>query len=434
MNQRSHPAAETPRSASGGTEDRLQDFLTVENIVLVLGVVGSLASIIALVQATRSVFKHNRWLAAFEMILFIVLSAGSAAAIYYWNNSRVAAEEARARSRITGLLHAAQTEIAGITRSLELGLETGKSGLASPIVPQPPEVYKTLLSSGDIYSALSPELQERLAQFIKTNNTYAEGFRIAAQQTNEPQLGTYHVMLHSYLIQDIFIGLELLFQSNKLSAEELSARQKAASEYEVQLLMLMPKGWEWVSPARKGVAGNLDDADRKAVYCIGQEFDSIIAIANAAPPLNDADQRKLDRADADFRDLGIPLRVSDVARRTKKDSEDYKSLLSLLEIGLFATHGQTAYAAFALGQMMLPALNDFERYRSDPEFHEKNFDRVMKGEVFEINSLIGVARLPGGLTKGWPQLFTYTYIGQGGTPDLIPEWRQRVRNYCVVTG
>ena len=410
----------------------LQEFLTVDNIVMVLGVIGSLASVVALVQGTRSAYKNNRWLAALEFGLFIVLCVGSAAALYHWNTNRVAAEEARASSRVTGLLHAAQTEIAGITRSAEQGLEIGKSGLLSPIMPHPPEVYNTLLTGGETYSFLSPGLQENLAQFIRMNNTYYEGFRLSIDQTKKPPLGTYHLILNSYLIQDIFLGLELLYQSKELPAEELSERQNAATNYEARLVMLMPKGWNWVSPVREGVAGKLDDTERKAAYCIGQEFNSIIALANAGSPLSDADQKRLDRADDYFQALGFPLKVSVVASRTKVGSDDYKTILNLIKSGLFAMHGRTAYDAYSLGQMMLPVLDDFERYRNDPEFHEKNHDRVINGEAIKINKLIGFANLPGDLTKGWVQLFTYTYIGQGGSPDLFPQWRQRARDYCGV--
>jgi hypothetical protein len=219
-----------------------RDFLTPDNIGIVCGLIGAIASIVALVQATRALFKSERRKAFIDIAIFIVLSTVSVGGFYYYWSARPVAEDLRLKGRMTGLLKAAHSELISSMLNLQISLPMEEADFASPAPPGLPRTLDKLISDGEVFALLSPGLQSELPRFTGSLEALTEGYKQGYGIDKHGQPGTLLLMWLNCYIQNVFINLELLFQTNQLLATELSWRQDAARSYEAMLLILRTKG------------------------------------------------------------------------------------------------------------------------------------------------------------------------------------------------
>jgi hypothetical protein len=410
----------------------VQGFLTVDNVVIIFGLIGTIASVLALVQATRALYKSEKRKALIDSALFLLFCAASVGAFYYWSMDRPAVQDTRLQARSTGLLKAANSELLTAMRSLQISLPTEEAGVTSPVSPSLPHSFNTLIADGEVFSSLSTGLQEELPRFVRSIETFTEAYKQGYAATKKAQPGTLLLMWLSCYIQDVFVNLELLFQGNQLSKEQVAARQTATLSYEAMLMMLRTKG-DWAFPAQSNYAEVSDLKEGRDVLCFGQILDDAVAAVNSSAALDNSAKKEVALSEAVVRKLGLALDFRQLAEGATKGSDRYGKALTLISDGTYALHGERLSASLDFGYLALTTLDDFEKVITDDEFRHQNWQHVVK-EGEDINGLISPVLLPEEMKKAWVPIFGRVMAVQPDVPPMISAWKQQLVQYCTGTG
>jgi hypothetical protein len=412
----------------------LSDFITGDNVIILLGIIGTFATIVALIQSTRAIFASEKRRAVIDISLFVVLCAFSVGIFYYWTTHRVPIEDTRLKSRVIGLLKAAHSEQQSLLMTLGVAIPIESDNFTSPVSPRMPQVFSRLLDDGEVFQSLSKRLQGELPAFIKGNDSLTQGYKLAYDLTKKGQRGTLRLMFYNNFTQEILITIELLLQTNKISESEALRRQDAWQRFQTALFLSLKGPSSWVQPFEVDYGNSIDPAVLKIAFCLGEKLNQDEpANVNVGP----TDHKPVAAPNGEavaFRSLGFPLNYQEMLSGLKKGTPQYDNTLALLETGLLAMSGDKMHDSFVMGYYLLATLNDFELYIKDAEFHATNHQRVMGEEAETINMLINKVGLPNGIAKSWVKLFSQVLTLQPEALNTIQMWKSTVQPICATTG
>lgn len=151
-----------------------------------------------------------------------------------------------AKNRLLGILESANTTTEDIVQGLKIRLDSevyiGKaqdngSNASLPMAPIIPQTLDALTNDGELYPLLSEPFRESLPQFVKTHDTYIEGYEMGLKLTKHAQPGTIWLMLNEYITQQQCIELEIMYQKGILSKYEHQSLFRIALGQQVERMM-----------------------------------------------------------------------------------------------------------------------------------------------------------------------------------------------------
>ncbi len=406
----------------------------MESTKLLIGLLGSLASIYALFQATRNLWKKNRRKALIDGVVFTVAAVITGTTFYFWQQSPENGPTAQLKQRVEGLLESAHSELVDAVLGLRMRLSDADAGLSSPIAPKLPGVLGTFLTDGEAFLLLSDPMQQELPQFIKDLQTYTAGYEWVASQEDKdvPQPGTISMMLLECATQELCVRIEKMYQAGNLDSDDHKKRFSAALSYKA--LFFLTGNHHAKTLNGKVVQQNLNLSKEETeanAFWVGYHFDACVNSANSGSTPNQEQLTMLERTQNRLQALGLAVDLKELLAGVQDGSEEYALVLQLIEDGLVAYWGEQTMATLTFGFVLTPTLDTFSWYATDPAYRKQFIDggRDIMQVGMPINTNINAVSLPEPTKKQWVPLCIGVILSDPATARRAKEWKEEVLRY-----